>query len=386
MEFWHFTEMPYPHVADDGPRAVVLGSRHFDPVIGRDLYNRYLDEYVLADELGFNVMLNEHHATAGCINVAGPLSCAILARETKRARILILGNPIANRADPLRIAEEMAMIDCISGGRLEVGFVRGVTNELFPANTNPALTYERLWDGIDLVLKAWSEQDGPFNYEGRFWHYRNANVWPRCFQAPHPPIWITGGANADNVKEVARRGYTFASFLQPYEAVKKLFDAYRDGCAEAGLPAPGPERFAYMPFVYTAESEEEALKGAQHLMWYIGGRSEPQFSNPVGYSTVQAVMAGLRGQSASRTAFLRQGGLPLMREKGALIVGTPDSVYEQIVAFVERVGGLGNLLMMQQGGAMPHEDTVRSMTLFARDVMPRLKKRFGTASAVKAAE
>lgn len=385
MDVWHFTEMPYPDIPD-GPRAVTLGSAAFDPQIGHQLYNRYFDEYMLADELGFNIMLNEHHATAGCINVAGPLSCAILARQTKNARILILGNPIANRADPLRIAEEMAMIDCISGGRLEVGFVRGVTNEIFPANTNPALTYERLWDGVDLVLKAWTTHDGPFNYEGRFWHYRNANVWPRCYQQPHPPVWITGGSNAENVKEVARRGYKFASFLQPFEAVKVLFDAYRDSCAEQGLPTPEPERFAYMPFVFTAETEKEAKEGADHLMWYIGGKSEPQFSNPTGYSTMQAVMAGLRGQSASRTAFLRQGGAPLMREKGALIYGTPDSVYSQIVEFAEKVGGLGNLLVMQQGGALSHEDTVRSMTLFGKEVLPRLKQ-IGTNSAeAKAAE
>jgi alkanesulfonate monooxygenase SsuD/methylene tetrahydromethanopterin reductase-like flavin-dependent oxidoreductase (luciferase family) len=385
MEVWHFTEMPYPDVPANGPRAVTLGSEMFDPEIGRQLYQRYFDEYMLADELGFNVMLNEHHATAGCINVAGPLSCAILARQTKNARILLLGNPIANRSDPLRVAEEMAMIDCISGGRLEVGFVRGVTNELFPSNTNPSLTYERLWDGIDLVLKAWTTHDGPFNYEGRFWHYRNANVWPRTYQQPHPPVWITGGANVENVKEVARRGYKFASFLQPFEAVKKLFDAYREACAEEGLPEPGPDRFAYMPFVFTAETEKEAMEGAEHLMWYIGGKSEPQFSNPTGYSTIQAVVAGLRGQSASRTAFLRQGGAPLMREKGALIVGTPDSVYSQVVEFAEKVGGLGNLLVMQQGGGMPHEDTKRSMTLFGREVLPRLKKLY-TGKQARAAE
>jgi hypothetical protein len=107
MEVWHFTEMPYPDVPANGPRAVTLGSGLFDPEIGRQLYQRYFDEYMLADDLGFNVMLNEHHATAGCINVAGPLSCAILARQTKNARILLLGNPIANRSDPCKIASNI---------------------------------------------------------------------------------------------------------------------------------------------------------------------------------------------------------------------------------------------------------------------------------------
>src|SRR5215475_8728674 len=119
MQVWHFTEMPYPHLPPFETLStirVTLPSSHFDPKIGADLYNRYLDEHLIADELGLNIMLNEHHQTATCMDVAAPLSAAILARQTKKARICILGNPIANRANPLRIAEEMAMIDCISRG------------------------------------------------------------------------------------------------------------------------------------------------------------------------------------------------------------------------------------------------------------------------------
>src|SRR5258708_5200238 len=140
MEAWHFTEMPYPHLPPMDQlesMRVSIPSKLFDPKIGADLYNRYLDEHLIADELGLNIMLNEHHQTATCMDVCAPLSAAILARQTKKARICILGNPIANRGDPIRIAEEMAMIDCISRGRLDAGFVRGVPYEIFASNTNP---------------------------------------------------------------------------------------------------------------------------------------------------------------------------------------------------------------------------------------------------------
>jgi len=160
MDVWHFTEMPYPHLPPiDTLKSmrVTLPSRHYDPRIGADLYNRYLDEYMIADDLGFHHMVNEHHQTATCLDVAAPLSAAILARQTRKGRICILGNPVANRGDPLRIAEEMAMIDCISRGRLDVGFVRGVPYEIFAANTNPTQTVERLWEGIDLAVKAWPD-------------------------------------------------------------------------------------------------------------------------------------------------------------------------------------------------------------------------------------
>ena len=164
-----------------------------------------------SDELGLDLMVNEHRSSVVCMDVAAPLSMAIMARQTKKARILILGNSIANRDDPIRIAEEMAMVDCISGGRVECGMVRGVTYEVFPANTNPTQTGERLWEGIDMVRRAWLTHDGPFNYEGRFWHRRNINIWPRPYQQPCPRIWITGTNDRDNIKRVAQEGHVFAT-------------------------------------------------------------------------------------------------------------------------------------------------------------------------------
>ena len=110
MDVWHFTEMPYPHlppIETLNSMRVSLQSRHYDPKVGADIYNRYLDEYMIADDLGFHHMVNEHHQTATCLDVAAPLSAAILARQTRKGRICILGNPVANRGDPLRIAEEI---------------------------------------------------------------------------------------------------------------------------------------------------------------------------------------------------------------------------------------------------------------------------------------
>ena len=120
MRCWHFTEMPYPHLPDldtiDSVR-VSIPSKYYDPKVGADLYQRYLDEHVLADELGLDIMLNEHHATATCMSAACVIGLSVLSRITKKARLLVLGYPIANRPDPLRAAEELATIDVISRGR-----------------------------------------------------------------------------------------------------------------------------------------------------------------------------------------------------------------------------------------------------------------------------
>jgi alkanesulfonate monooxygenase SsuD/methylene tetrahydromethanopterin reductase-like flavin-dependent oxidoreductase (luciferase family) len=349
---------------------VTLPSKHYDPKIGADLYNRYLDEYIIADELGFNHMLNEHHQTATCIDVAAPLSAAILARQTRNGRICILGNPVANRGDPLRIAEEMAMIDCICRGRLDVGFVRGVPYEVFAANTNPTQTVERLWEGIDLAVKAWTTHE-PFNFEGRFTRRRLVNLWPRPYQSPHPPVWITGSSDFDSIRKAAARGYVFATFLQPYEKVRALFDAYRSAYLDQGLPGGGGT--AFMPLVYTGESEEDAEAGARELVWYMTAKTEPQFRNPPGYVPVELNVRALQGKFSGRTDAMRAQSLDFQREQGVVMYGTADQVAKQVRRFYDRVGGFDHLLLMQQAGFLDHARTVRSMTRFAKDVLPQIK-------------
>jgi alkanesulfonate monooxygenase SsuD/methylene tetrahydromethanopterin reductase-like flavin-dependent oxidoreductase (luciferase family) len=374
MLAWHFTEMPYPNLPPMeslSTMRVSLSNQHFDPMVGADLYNRYLDEYMIADDLGLNLLCNEHHQTATCIDVAAPLTAAILARQTSKGRICILGNPIANRGDPIRIAEEMAMIDCISRGRLDVGFVRGVPYEIFAANTNPTQTVERLWEGIDLCVKAWTTTDGPFNFEGRFTHRRAINLWPRPYQTPHPGVWITGSSDLDNIKKAAGRGYVFATFLQPHAKVKWMFDGYRSAFRDTGLPGGGGT--AYMPLVYTADTEEEAEKGARELTWYLAAKSEPQYRNPPGYVPVEFNVNALKGAFTGRTDAMRQKSLEFLKEEGVIVYGTPDSVAAQIKRLYNLVGGFDHLLMMQQAGWLDHARTVKSMTLFAKEVYPQIK-------------
>jgi alkanesulfonate monooxygenase SsuD/methylene tetrahydromethanopterin reductase-like flavin-dependent oxidoreductase (luciferase family) len=390
MQAWHFTEMPYPHLPPFDELAsirVTLPSKHFDPKIGADLYNRYLDEYMIADDLGLNMMVNEHHQTATCIDVAAPLSLAILARQTSKGRICILGNPIANRGDPIRIAEEMAMIDCISRGRLNAGFVRGVPYEIFAANTNPSTTLARLWEGVDLCIKAWTSHDEPFNVETQFTHRRAVNVWPRPYQNPHPPVWVTGSSDRESVKRAASKGFVFATFLQPWPVVRDLFDVYRANYRDNGQPGGGG--LAFMPILYVGDTESEAERGARELTWYLKAKVEPQLRNPPGYSPVAANVAAMRGGADTRSRTndgLRATSLEEQREHGVVIYGTPDQVAAQIHREYERIGGFDHLLMMMQAGFLDHKSTVRNMTLFAKEVYPQIKDLPGTVELLAAAQ
>jgi alkanesulfonate monooxygenase SsuD/methylene tetrahydromethanopterin reductase-like flavin-dependent oxidoreductase (luciferase family) len=380
--------MPYPHLPPFDELSTIrvsLPNAHFDPKIGADLYNRYLDEHVIADELGLNMMVNEHHQTATCLDVCAPLSLAILARQTKSGRLCILGNPIANRGDPIRIAEEMAMIDCISRGRLDAGFVRGVPFEIFAANTNPTSTLERLWEGVDLCVKAWTSHGEPFNVETRFLNRRVVNVWPRPYQQPHPPVWVTGSSDVESVRRAAASGYIFATFLQPYKKVRTLFDAYRESYRDNGQPGGGG--LAFMPLVYVGDNEAEAERGARELTWYLKAKVEPQYRNPPGYVPVSYNVEALRSaaDARSRVDALRNVSIEEQRELGVVMYGTPDQVIAQIKREYERIGGFDHLLMMMQAGFLDHKSTVSNMTLFAKEVYPAIRDLPGLKAAGRGA-
>src|SRR5215212_3674610 len=381
MRAYHFTEMPYPFVPpevekDYGTSRIVIPSEYCDPTVAADLYNRYLDECMYADDLGLDIMLNEHHQTMTCLDSVVPLSAAILARQTTKAKIAIIGTPVVHRDNPVRVAEEIAMLDCVSRGRIISGFVRGVGSEIHPANTNPALQRERMEEAHDLIIKAWTEHE-PFNWEGRFWHYRYVNVWPRVYQQPHPPVWVTG-SHAESAEWVADRQYTFATFLLPYEQVQSLVASYKRRCAERGFDEPGSDRFAYLALCFTGETEEEAVEGGKQLLWYLQRERDPYFFNPPGYTPYKEMARQLKAGAG------RPYGdtFETLREKGILLCGTPDVMIERIKHLHERCD-VGHLLMMNQAGFMPGESVRKSLSLFAKEVYPAIRElgvKTGTAA------
>ena len=376
MRTWFFTEDAYPNLPDAETYESIrvnLPNKHFDPDTGADLYHMYLDMWCAADEMGLDIMNNEHHQTATCMLPAAPIILGILARETKQARLLILGNPIVNRKQPIRVAEEMAIIDVISRGRLECGFVRGVPYEIAPANAFPYRGTEKLWEAHDLIIKAWTHHEGPFNFEGRWFHARQVNIWPRPFQQPHPPVWVTMGS-ADTAAQVAQRKHVGAVFLAGYSNIRKLFDGYREGYFQAhGEEAP-LDRLAYAALVYVGDDEKKAKEGAEKLLWYLSSNKvAPQFNNPPGYHpppVAANIMRGPRPGESDR----RDPRVDVQMARGNLFTGTPDQVFQQIKNFWEYTGGFGHLLMMGQAGFMTMEETLRSMKLFSEEVYPRLKE------------
>jgi alkanesulfonate monooxygenase SsuD/methylene tetrahydromethanopterin reductase-like flavin-dependent oxidoreductase (luciferase family) len=377
MRAWHFSETAYPYLPPaesyDSIR-VTLPNKFYDPQKGADLWDRYIDEWCLADDEGVEVMLNEHHQTATCVDPAAPLLLAALARLTKKARLLILGNPIANRRQPVRVAEEMAMADVLSRGRVEVGFVRGVPWEVAAANSNPVRMNERHWEALDLIIKAWTATEGPVSHEGRFFHHRNINIWPRPYQHPHPPIWVST-TSPNGAARVGERGFVQATFLTGFDGTRAIFDAYRRGWRQSGRAGAVPlDRLAYAALVYAAPSEREARAGAEKLLWYVtANKVLPQYTLPPGYVSVRAAVDVLRGKTNPLSHFGERPTVESAIEAGIMIAGTPDQVVKQVRKLYDHVGGFGHLLLMGQAGFLEHEETALGIRTFAREVYPRLK-------------
>ena len=191
MKVFFFHLMPYADVDLDevrkvGTSWVKLSNRHYDPEKGAALYERYLSQLERAEELGFDgIGVNEHHQTAYGMMPSPIVMASALARRTHRVKICILGSALPLRQHPLTLAEEHAMIDTLTRGRLITGFVRGIGAEYHVFGVDPTTSHERFHEAHDLIIRAWTET-GPFEFSGKHYKHRYVNTWPRPYQQPHP--------------------------------------------------------------------------------------------------------------------------------------------------------------------------------------------------------
>ena len=307
MDVFYFTEMPYAEFPESEAEKfpsmrLTFPNTYFDADTASGLMNRYLDEYQYAEEMGFDgLMINEHHNTPSCMDVEVNITGGILARITNRARILMLGNMLPTSDNPVRLAEEIALLDVISGGRIISGFVRGIGIESWANNTNPIHNRERFEECHDLVVKTWTTP-GPFRWEGNHYHYRAVNPWMLPVQKPHPPVWVPGTGSPETVEWTARHRYTYAAFLTPLEVAKNLFARYREYAAEDGWE-PGPEKFAFMICCHVNETDEKAQESGKAFLWRMNYplRGPREYWSPPGY-TSRSRRAGGGGETTDAAA------------------------------------------------------------------------------------
>ncbi len=378
MKITMFHLMPYAHM-DMALRAkhksawVTYPNSDFDPKKGAALYNRYLDELELAAELGFDgISVNEHHQNAYGLMPSPVVMAAALARRTENCKLAILGNAFALREHPLTLAEEHAMIDCISGGRLITGFVRGIGAEFWSLAANPTTSHERHVEAHDLIVRAWTET-GPFAFEGRHFHFEYVNVWPRPYQQPHPPIWCPSLGSTETIEWAAHpdRRYVYLQNYSPFESVSRFLNFYRETCESMYGYAASSEQLGWTAPVYVADTDEQAVAEAkEHIEALFNKFLALPFEIlfPPGYlgmSSYKRVRQHKRSIAGNQT-------IEKMMDLGIVIVGSPDTVRERIL-HCHRELGFANFIGLLHFGTLPADLTERNIRLFASEVMPALQ-------------
>jgi alkanesulfonate monooxygenase SsuD/methylene tetrahydromethanopterin reductase-like flavin-dependent oxidoreductase (luciferase family) len=396
MHIMFFTERAYHAVPEDEVlrRRSFFGvpNKFFDAEKGAKLLNEYLDEKIYCDELGFDgVMLNEHHGTPFCMGAVMDVEAAILAKTTKRIKIALLGNPTPVVSNPLRLAEELAMIDMISGGRLIPGFIRGAGSEQIFNNANPAHNRELFDEAHDLIIKAWT-QPGPFRFEGKHFHYRFVNPWVLPLQKPHPPIWIPGLISPETVVWTANHKYPYIALATMLKPTLELWNMYGKIAADQGYQA-GPENFGYLQPVFCAETDEKAEELGKGFL-FGGGFSHfarPEWMFPPGYNSKEATRRlarmfanpNLPGQSGNdhdpendaEIQALKQkiyAGYPEWQKQGQIVTGSPKTLTKKLRHILEvlRPG----IFSFWLDGPIPLEDRRKCVKLLGEEVVPALRE------------
>jgi alkanesulfonate monooxygenase SsuD/methylene tetrahydromethanopterin reductase-like flavin-dependent oxidoreductase (luciferase family) len=401
MHVAYFTERPYRWVDEDellrNRAYFALPNSHFDHVRASDDYNAFFDEYLLAEELGFDgVALNEHHGNPFCMGSVMNVEASVLARITNRVKIILIGNPLPVIKHPLRMAEELATIDLISRGRLVAGWVRGAGSEQFFNNANPAYNREMFEEAHDFIIQAWTKP-GPWRYEGKHFHYRHVNPWVLPYQKPHPPTLIPGVLSPETVLWSAERSYPYIGLGTALGPTTELWDYYADKAAEMGYQA-GPENFGYLIPTFVADTDEKAQELGRGFI-FGGGQnafSRPEYTLPPGYNSKAAIKRlsktpGGTWLGVNRDKLMQQASGPpagtvnydevrqkllagYQKAQGnyQLLIGAPDTIIDKVKTMLQ-VLRPGTFVFFGPQGPMGDEDRRRNVELLARYVVPEIK-------------
>jgi alkanesulfonate monooxygenase SsuD/methylene tetrahydromethanopterin reductase-like flavin-dependent oxidoreductase (luciferase family) len=343
------------------PRALSpewpVPSGAYDREAGAQAYQGIIERLEYVEELGFDwVSVSEHHYSPRILTPAPIVTAAYIAARLHRITIALLG-PIVPQSNPVRVAEELAMLDNLAQGRLVVGLLRGTTNESLTYDLNPQEARERTDEGMELILRAWTEPQ-PFGWQGRHFHYRTVSVWPRPLQQPHPPTYALG-TSRESCEFAARHHLGCGVSYGPFEVVGKATRYYREQCARHGWK-PAPEQILYRANMLLADTDDEA----QALL-----RKQPNQAPFAMRAGVRDALMTLdsRNIAGEARAPIVSGALP------TTFIGSPDTVIEQVRRCRDVVGAGVLDLSLHPPGSGDLDALMRSLDLFGKKVLPRIR-------------
>jgi alkanesulfonate monooxygenase SsuD/methylene tetrahydromethanopterin reductase-like flavin-dependent oxidoreductase (luciferase family) len=362
-------ELPYP-----------LSREFFKADVAVRTYAEHLAAWEEMDRLGYDgVGFNEHHCSPYGLMNSPNLMAAAAAQRTSKLKLLIYGNLLPLH-EPLRLAEELAMIDCLSNGRLISGFARGIPREYQVHNVPLAASRARFEEAYDIVTRAWTED--VFSYSGKFWSYKDVAIWPRPVQRPHPEIWIPIVGSKESIEFAGRHNIPITPGLGGGGLRDDIIRYYAKCLAAAGHRLT-PNHLSLGVHAYVADSKAQAVKemGPYHLyfnrtLFSHGNFTETALQRQAGYSTAQSTDY-VRPENQRAAALLREDFRnTTMADVERLAEGWPwgtaDEVARRIIAQADAAGA--NMVQISLNrGAMPHEMFIEQIRRFAREVLPILQ-------------
>ena len=390
MKVFVFDLLPYgenlEHLQVDKELPYPLSQRYFKPDVAVRTYAEHLDAWELLDTLGFDgVGFNEHHTSPYGLMNSPNLMAASAAQRTKNIKLLIYGNLLPLH-EPLRLAEELAMLDCLSNGRLISGFARGIPREYNVYNVKHSESRARFEEAYDIIMKAWTED--VFSYEGKFWSYRNVAIWPRPVQQPAPPVWTPITSSKESIEWAAAHDVPITPGLGSRALREDIIRYYAQCLARAGRQIT-PGHLTISLEAYVADSKAQAVReyGPHHLyfnrvLFSHGNTTELDLNKKTGYlsddSTGYMRPENLAVAARSRADYRDMTMADVERNAENLPWGTAAEVRERIIEAAEHAGAATVQLSFNRG-VMPHEMFVEQIRRFAQDVLPALQAHEITA-------
>ena len=375
MQIYSFDTIPWPYL--EGRARYPHDASAFDARKARALWEAHFRFWERVEAAGVDgIGLNEHHGTHfGSMPTPGVFAGHIAAR-TKRARIAILGYCLPLYPQPLRVAEEVAALDVLSGGRIVAGFLRGAHREYLAYNVDPAESRGRFQEAWEFILKAWRETE-PFDWEGAHFRYPRCQLWTRPWQRPHPPVLFPADSEA-SLDWGARMRTPVVLSHRPFDDLLKKAAYYRERCRAHGWEAKA-EHVWLEHQVYVADSRSRAVEEASPALSYywrslygaqpeILAELERRFPGvlpprrPPGRGDAKPL--GLIGEEERTPARLMRDGMAA--------VGDARAVRDELMAQKEKMG-FGGMVIYFHFGNLDVEKAAASMERFAREVMPALK-------------
>lgn len=358
------------------PRLV---KEHFDPKVAANTYRNHVAAWQEMEKQGFDgIAINEHHSTPFGMGNSPNLMAAALSQLTEKIKILIYANLLPIH-EPLRLAEEIAMLDCMTDGRLICGVGRGAPREYKIFNVPMSESRSRFNEAYEVMHRAWTQDR--FSFEGEHYKFDDVSIWPRTMQQPHPPVWIPLTGSKESIEWAAEHDATITPGVFPGSMREDTIRYFAECQAKYGRKVD-PNKVSIMVDCYVADSKQHAIdEYGEHLMYL--------FNTLLRYNQVwQKDVKKAKYYSSTAFEHLREGTKGTLAEDDTVFnewtmetvtgaaqhmpLGTADEVVDRIIAECDDAGA-NNVLLVCNRGDIPHDKYMNQIRRIGEEVLPRLQ-------------